>query len=212
MHEQVKTLQNIVTRKRSGKVLTFSAPHVFKALQILSKQTYVSRATFCDELHLGEGSVKTLISHLKNSGLVKSIRAGTFLTPKGKKFVKKFQSVIPAKCFIKSCYIARGKYNYAMLLRNYGNVIGNGMDQRDYAILYGAIGATTLIFKNNEFVFSKEDIDCLSNDPDTKTTLIEKLSPVNNDVIIIASSNDQFVAEISAINSALWTFATHEKH
>ena len=35
------------------------------------------------------------------------------------------------------------------------------------------------------------------------------MHPENGDVVIISSSDDSFVAEISAKNSALWTMATN---
>lgn len=212
MHNQIRTLQNIVTRKGSNKVLTFSTPHVFKALHILSKQKYSSRSTFCKELQIGEGAVRTMIMHLKNSGLVDSIRAGTFLTAKGKKFSKKIFEVVAAQCKIESCNVAREKFNHAILLRDYASMIGNGMDQRDYAIFYGAKGATTLAFENKQFVFPGENHDCLSDDLKTKEVLMKNLNPNENDLVIIGSSDDSFVAEISAINSVLWTLAIHEKH
>ena len=205
MQNEIKKLQNIVTRKGSSKILTFSAPHVFKALQILSKQKYVSRISFCNELHIGEGAVRTLISHLKQDRIVDSIRAGTFLTPKGKKFVKKFSDTITSQCTIESCNIAREKYNHAFLVKNHAGIICNGMDQRDFAILYGAKSATTLLFEKNQFVFPNESQDALSDDSKTKEKLLEKLMPEENDTIIIASSDDPFVAEISAINSVLCT-------
>ena len=212
MHNQIKTLQNIVTRKRSSRVLTFSTPHVFKALHILSSQKYTSRQTFCKELCIGEGAVRTLILHLKQSGLADSIRAGTFLTANGIRFTKKFFDVVPAQCNIEPCNVAREKYNHAILLRDYASVIGNGMDQRDYSILYGAKGATTISFENDRFVFPGETNDCLSDDPKTKKDLLDNLKPKENDLVIIASSDEPFVAEISAINSVLWTLAAHERH
>ncbi|MGI0023045.1 MAG: DUF4443 domain-containing protein, partial [Nitrososphaeraceae archaeon] len=82
--------------------------------------------------------------------------------------------------------------------------------QRDYAILYGASGATTLICGKNGFVFPGENIDCLADDPKTKRGLIEKLKPNEDDVVIISSADDPFIAEISAINSVLWTIATQK--
>jgi len=212
MHNQIRTMQNIVTRKGSSRVLTFSTPHVFKAMHILSEQKYVSRQTFCRELHIGEGAVRTLILHLKQAGLADSIKAGTFLTPKGTRFVKKILDVVPSQCNIMQCNIAREKYNHAILLRNYASVVDNGMEQRDYSILYGAKGATTLSFESGRFVFPGETDDCLSEDPKTKNDLLENLKPKENDLVIIASSDDPFVAEISAINSVLWTLATHERH
>jgi hypothetical protein len=212
MYKQVKTLQNLVTRNGSSRVLSFSAPHVFKALQLLNEQKYVSRATFGKELHMGEGAVKTLIKHMKQDEIVKSIKAGTFLTLRGKRFVKKFLDVISAQCSIIPCNIVRCKYNHAILVKNFANLLGNGMQQRDYAILYGASGATTLEYTKNKFVFLGESVDCLSDEPEIKKTLVESLHPENNDVIIISSSDDPFVAEISAINSALWTLIEYEKN
>jgi len=207
MHKDIQKLYNIVTRKGSSKILTFSSPHVFKALQLLSKQKYVSRIMFCNELHMGEGAVRTMILHLKQNDLVDSIRAGTFLTPKGKKFAKKFSDTISAQCTIESCNIAREEYNHAFLVKNHAGIICNGMDQRDFAILYGAKSATTLLFNNHQFVFPNESTDALVDDSKTKEILFEKLMPEENDTIIISSSDDPFVAEISAINSVLCTLA-----
>ncbi|MDH5463427.1 MAG: DUF4443 domain-containing protein [Nitrosopumilus sp.] len=206
MHQQIKTLQNIVTRKGSSKVLTFSAPHVLKSIFYLSSQKYVSRASFCREIHLGEGAVKTLISHLKEYEIVDSIKSGTFLTKKGIKLAAQFQKATPSQCFIKKCQITNGIYNYAILLKKkYVSNLGNGMKQRDYAILYGASDSLTLIFKEKEFVFSGDDITCFTDEPETRDALIEALKPAEGDIIIITSSNDKFVAEISAINTILWT-------
>lgn len=212
LQQYIKTLQNIVTRKGSSKVLTFSAPHVFMALQLLSRQRYVSRAIFCNELHLGEGAIKTLISHLKEVGLVESIKAGTLLTKKGNLFVKKFLEVISSECTVKKCEIAPARHNHAIILKKYSKAIGNGMQQRDYSILYGAVGATTLVYKNNQFVFPTGKSDMLFDDRVTMNDLIKKLAPQEEDVVIIASADEPFVAKISAINSALWTLATHNKN
>lgn len=212
MQQHVKTLQNIVTRKGSSKILTFSAPHVFVALQLLSRQKYVSRATFCSELHLGEGATKTLIAHLKEAGLVESVKSGTLLTKKGNLFVKKFLETVTAECTVKKCEIAPARYNHAIILKKYSKAIGNGMQQRDYAILYGSVGATTLVYKNNQFVFPTGKSDMLLDDGLTMKNLVEKLAPQEEDVVIIASADDPFVAKISAINSVLWTLATHHRN
>ncbi len=208
MRKNIQTLQNIVSRKGSSKILTFSIPHVFKALQLLSDDKFVSRATFSREIHLGEGAVKTLILHLKEAGMVDSTKSGTFLTEKGQQFIKQIKKVLPKECTIKKSKIIQGKFNHAILLRKYSHFIKTGLEQRDYAILYGSSGCTTILFKNNQFVFPGDERDCFVNDISTKNKLAEKLSPQEKDVIIISSSDDPFVAEISAKNSALWTLAT----
>jgi hypothetical protein len=210
MKQEIKTLQNIVTRKGSSKALTFSSPHVLKSIFCFSNQKYVSRATFCKEIHLGEGAVKTLISHLKEYGIVSSIKSGTFLTKKGIKFATKFYNAVPSQGFVK-CDITRGKYNYSMVLKKeHISELGNGMEQRDYAILYGASDSLTLIFQNGKFVFSGDSRDCFQNEFETKEILINILKPENGDIVIITSSDDKFVAEISAINTALWTLGNEK--
>ena len=209
LKKNIKILQNIVSRKGSSKVLTFSIPHVFKALQMLHKEKFVSRATFGNEIHLGEGAVKTLISHLKEAKLIDSTKSGSFLTEKGSKIIKQIQNAIPKEGYIKKCKLIPGKNNYAVLLRNYSYAIKTGLEQRDFAILYGSSGCITMLFHENRFVFPGErEKDCFENDKKTKNMLIEKLEPKEGDVIIISSSNDAFVSEISAKNSALSTIVT----
>lgn len=212
MQQQIKTLQKIVSRKRTSKALTFSIPHVLKSILLLSKQKYVSRTTFCDELHIGEGAVRTLISHLKEHEFADSIKAGTFLTTRGKNFAKKFQDAMPYQTFLKKCCLTNGNYNCAIILRKEQvQNIGNGMQQRDYAILYGASDSLTLRFKKGEFVFVGDEVVCFSDEPEIKENLIESLHPKNNDIVIITSSNDKFVAEISAINTTLCTLGTQKE-
>ncbi len=209
MQSKVKALQNVVSRKGSSKVLTFSVPHVFKALQLLHVNQFVSRSMFCTELHMGEGAVKTMIAHLKEESFVDSTKSGTFLTSKGKNFIKSLYDIMPFECVIRKCSIAPGKFNYGVILKRYSSATKSGMEQRDYAVLYGASGATTIQYKEDQFVFPKENIDCLADDLRTRKTLTDELHPQNGDLIIIASATDQFVAEIAAKNSALWTLATH---
>ena len=209
MKKTIEIIQSIVSRKGSSKVLTFSIPHVFKALQLLGENKYVSRATFGKEIHLGEGAVKTLIAHLKEANIIDSTKSGSFLTEIGSGIVKQLQETVPFECDIKKCSIISGRKNHAIILKNYAHAIKSGLEQRDYAIMYGSSGCITILFQNDIFTFPKEETDCFVNDKQTKQQIIENMRPENGDVIIISSSDDPFVAEISAKNSALWTMATN---
>ncbi|KAF6244414.1 hypothetical protein C6989_09080 [Nitrosopumilus sp. b2] len=208
MKKTIQTLQNIVSRKGSSKILTFSIPHVFKALQLLSEEKFVSRATLGKEIHLGEGAVKTLVLHLKEAGIIESTRSGNFLTDKGEKITLQLKKIISNECKIEKNGLTKSKNNHAIILKKFSSVIKTGLEQRDYAIMYGSSGCITLMFENNRFVFPGEDKDCLASYKKIKQTLLEKLNPSEGDIVIISSSDDPFVAEISAKNSALWTIAT----
>ena len=209
LQKQIQILQNVVSRKGSSKVLSFSIPHVFKALQLLNKDHFVSRAKFCNELRLGEGAIKTLIAHLKDAKMIDTTKSGTFLTSKGKKFSESLLKIIQKECKLEKCKITPKKHNHAIILKNYSSAIRTGLEQRDYAILYGASGCTTILYKNKKFVFPGEERDCFSRDKKSRMHILEKLCPEEGDVIIISSSDDPFVAEVSAKNSALWTLATN---
>ena len=177
-------------------------------MQLLDKDGFVSRATFAKEIHLGEGAVKTLILHLKKAGMVESTKSGTFLTEKGTKLTNQIKNTIAKECKIKKSSIIQGKHNHAILLKKYSKMIKTGIEQRDYAILYGSSGCTTMIYKNKKLVFPGNERECFPKDVKTRKHIIKNLCPEEDDIIIISSSDDPFVAEISAKNSALWTIAT----
>ena len=174
MKKNIQIIQNIVSRKGSSKVLTFSIPHVFKALQLLAEEQFVSRATFGREIHLGEGAVKTLILHLKEAKIIDSTKSGSYLTEKGQKIVKQIQKVLPKECKIKKCKLIPGKNNHAIILKDYSSAIKYGLEQRDYAILYGSSGCITILFQENKFMFPGDDKECFRNDKKTQKYLLEK--------------------------------------
>lgn len=157
---------------------------------------------------MGEGAVKTLILHLKEKGLADSIRAGTFLTRRGIRFVNEFQKMMPSECFISNSSLTKSKINYAVLLRNMKGHIRSGIEQRDAAILYGANSTVTMIFQKNKFVFPREESDCLHSDKLTRKILFENLNPKEGDVIILVAANDPNSAEIAVKNSALFTISS----
>ena len=71
-----------------------------KYWQLIESKGHVSRNILCKELSLGEGSVKTLVKHLKAQGIIESTKAGTTITPKGKRISEQFLSAIPAETML----------------------------------------------------------------------------------------------------------------
>ena len=84
---------------------------------LLSKNEHISRALLCEELSLGEGSVRTLIKHLKMQNLISSTNHGTTLTEKGKIISRLLVKSIPTEINMPKCSIALGKFNYVVLLK-----------------------------------------------------------------------------------------------
>src|SRR5215469_12410818 len=213
MHIYVKTLQGISSRYAPSRTLSFDIAHVFKALQLIETRGHTSRYALCKELNLGEGSVKTLVKHLMIENMIETSNAGTRMSDKGKKFFAELHSSIPAECKIPKCSIAFGKFNHAILLKKLSSAIKLGIEQRDAAIKAGGIGATTLLFRKGKFMMPSTNIDSLRKDPQIHKLLIEELNPKDDDVEIIAGSDeDGRITELSAKSAALSTVMNHNRH
>jgi len=212
MHMYIKLLERIASRFSPSRILSFNAVHVLKSLQLMQQNEYVSRARLSKELGLGEGSIKTLIKHLKANNIIQTAKAGCYLTGKGKKLSSNLLSAIPAEVSIPTNSITVGNHNYAVLLRGHAFAVATGVEQRDAVIKFGGQGATTLLFKDAKFIMPRTDYDCLSKEPEMRNLLVSKLKPQEDDVIIIGSASDEITAELAAKSAALFTIASHEKH
>jgi len=209
----VKTLAKIASRYAPSRILSFDSVHVFIVLQLIEKKGHVSRNLLCKELSLGEGSVKTLVKHLKTHGIIESNKSGTTTSSKGKRISEQLLSAIPEEMSLSKCSIALGKFNYVVLLKQYGFALKLGIEQRDAAIRTGAIGATSLLFKHNRFVMPGTSDDPLTKEPNTARLLLEKLKPEEGDAIVIGSDmEDERRAELAAKAAALTTIMAHESH
>ncbi len=205
-------LSKVAERYAPSRLLSFDLVHVFKTMQLLEEKKIISRSLLMRELGLGEGSVKTLVKHMKMSGLVENSNAGMWFTNKGKTVYTKLHGSIPREMDIPKCSVALGKFNHAVLVKNLANSVGSGIEQRDAAIKLGAVGATTLIFSNGRILLPDTREDLLINNPKVHSQIIKKLEPEENDVIIMGSSEDKKTAEMAAKSAALNTIADHEKH
>lgn len=162
MHMYITTLEKVTSRYAPSRILSFDVVHVFAALQMIGKDNNrTSRNALCSGLSLGEGTVKTLVKHLKMQGLIETSNRGTKLTVKGKSICEGLLSAIPAEISLPKCSVALSRFNYAVLVREFGFAVGLGIEQRDAAIKMGAKGATTLLFKDNKFVMPTNRDDSL---------------------------------------------------
>ncbi len=213
MHTYVKTLQKVANRYAPSRVLSFDMVHVFKTLQLIQERGHVSRDALCEKLELGEGTIKTLMRHLKMQNLIESTNAGTKMTKKGNLFFSELSGSMPSEISLSKCAITLGKHNYAVLVKQMSSAIKSGIEQRDAAIKMGASGATTLLFKDNKFLIPRINFDALKDEHQLSEQLIENLNPQDGDVLIIGSDNrSKKKAEFAAKSAALITIMSHERH
>jgi hypothetical protein len=209
----VKVLQETSGRYAPSRILSFDIAHVFKTFQLIENNGHISRELLCHELNLGEGSIKTLIKHLKMQDLIETSKIGTRMSVKGNRIFSNILSSVPRECVLPKCSVALGKYNYAVLLKRSSFAVKSGIEQRDAAIKMGALGATTLCYKREKFIIPGTRYDALKSEPNIGQLLVHKLKPEYRDIIIIGSDDtDKRTAELAAKNAALLTVMSHEKH
>jgi hypothetical protein len=213
MHTYVRTLQKVASRIAPSRILSFEMVHVLVTLQLIQERGHVSRHTLCKKLDLGEGTVKTLVKHLKIYDLIETDKTGTRISTKGSKLLSELLLSIPAEMSISTCSVALGKFNYAILIKQMSYVIRSGIEQRDAAIKMNALGATTLVFKDDKFMIPNTNFNALHREQKLHTLLVDSLKPEEGDVLIIGSDNiSERAAEFAAKSAALVTIMNHEKH
>ncbi len=154
---------------------------------------------------LGEGTVRTMIKHLENKGLINTSRQGITLTKAGRKLTTDLKSFIGKKVEIPSTTLTVGPFNVAVLVKSASHLVRTGVEQRDAAIKVGALGATTLIFTHGTLRMPNADEDSTLKDSKMRDLLISKLQPSDQDLVVIGSANDESTAEIGAIAAILET-------
>jgi hypothetical protein len=203
----------VASKYAPSRALSYDVMHVFKTLQLIEQKGHVSRDILCNELSLGEGTIRTLVRHLKMQNLVESSNAGTKMTEKGQLFFSDIKASIPAEMKLPKCSVALGKFNYAVILKHMSSAVKSGIEQRDAAIKIDASGATTLIFRNGKFLLAGTNLDALKNEHKIRKLLMVGLNPMDEDVIIIGSDGiSEKRAEYAAKSAALLTIKNHEKH
>jgi len=193
-----------VTRKIApGPAPSFNEAHVVKALEIIGKCGVVGRITLSKEVGLGEGTIRTLLKHLKNEAVTQSSRSGISFSEEGKKLFSDLRSKLSEGVEVPSSPLTVGSFNIAVLVRDSAQAVGSGMEQRDTAIKSGASGATTLVFSGNKLSMPACVNDISESTSSLHDEIVTKLNPNENDVIIVGSGENRKLAEIGAKMAAI---------
>ena len=198
-----KFIQEIAGKKAPGPSTTFTVFHVFYALELLSQKP-LGRNKLAKELNVGDGAVRTIISRLRSADLIETSKEGCNLTKKGLETWRQFEQVFPKRVEIPPSELSQSEFNFAFLVKNSGNKVKSGIDQRDAAIIAGARKALIAVFKDDHLRIESVS-DCIENlYPKAATQILKELTPEDNDVIIIAGADSALKAKRGAF-AAGWS-------
>ena len=195
--EQVKLLDQLVSKTAPGRSPDFTRAHVLYAL-ILLKDQRIGRKQLAEELHLGEGTIRTILSRLQDMGLIEISRPGVTLSSAGLEYLNAVTRVLMWKP-LPDTEITVDEINWAVLVRGVSNRVRLGVEQRDQALIHGATGATTMVYHQESWVLP-------GIDEEVEGQILRSLSefePDENDVAVIGTSGDGFTAIIGALAAAL---------
>ncbi|MFX1238081.1 MAG: DUF4443 domain-containing protein [Promethearchaeota archaeon] len=205
---------------------SFDYIHIILALYIfgeLSKEEGIGRYRLKEELMIGSGTVKSLITKLnKKKQFIKVIitnnqKKGHVLTKKGQLFLNKIKEKIPIlkegdlSKFRDIIIEAEDLKAYMSLIKDAAPNITNGIAQRDAAIKINGSGATCLVFNGNKFVFptlSKvgSEMEQVEINDRIQSYFKEQLIDIEldkNDVLIVGLGESIEKARLASLNAAL---------
>jgi len=203
-----RLLEEFVREKAPGPRPSFSVVHVIKALELIAERP-IGRNRLSKELVLGEGATRTLIERLKSYGLITINRVGCVFSKKGEKTWNILHAAFPRKIVLERSGLTLGAFNVAVLVKGCSRKIKLGMEQRDAALLTGAKGATTLIFKDGKLTVPPDYRNVAEDFPKVYRNLVDSMKPEENDVIVVGSADTLEKAGYGAL-AAAWSLLNNQ--
>ena len=198
-----KFMQQISGKRAPGPSTSFTIFHVYYALELMADKP-LGRNKLAEKLNVGDGAVRTIISRLRESGLIDTAKNGCNLTDKGKAVWKQFEEIFPKQVDLPKSELNNSEYNHAFLVKNSGEKISSGIDQRDAAIIAGARKALIIVCKNGHLIIHSVSDEIEKQYPKAAKQILEQIQPDNNDVVIVASAETPLKAKRGAF-AAAWS-------
>jgi len=197
-------LESLTFEKAPGPSPSFSVFDIIRVLRIIAETGSVGRGKLSEKLALGRGATRTLLARLVEAQLICTSRSGCSLTDEGKRILRKIEEVIPCISEIGRNELTFAEYNVAVQVRNRGEKVGKGIEQRDAAVRAGAKGAVTLIYRDEKLILPTITVDAAESYPVAYKQIISLMDLKENDVAIIVCADSLKNAEYGAL-AAAWT-------
>lgn len=189
-----------VKQASRGGAPLFQPFHILKALWFL-KESPISRKDLSAKIGIGEGSTRKLFDYIDNEGWASSSRKGIALSERGSVLL---ESLGFRATEVDADSLTVGDKDFGICLGKCANKVSSGIEQRDEAIKAGALGATTLVFRNGSLTLS-DGFDVEAAEPVISQTLKRAFDLSDGDVLILGSASSLELAQNGAFAAAVWT-------
>jgi len=183
---------------------SFTRAHFLLAFLTIGTSGMIGRQALAREAGLGEGAARTILGRLRDGGYVDVNASGAFLTKKGKRLLLLLRDRLLPLVSLEESRLTVGNEQAAVGVRGAGRGLGNGITQRDSAIVVGASGATSYAIRGSKFTVPGGSADCERDFPTGVWKLLRKrLAPRDGDVVIVCGARDSQRAKLGALSAAL---------
>jgi hypothetical protein len=189
-----------VKQASRGGAPLFQPFHILKALWCL-KESPLSRKDLSMKIGIGEGSTRKLLEYMETEGWASSSRKGIILGEGGADLL---ESLGFRATEVEAGSLTVGDKDFGICLGECVDKVSNGIEQRDEAMKVGALGATTLVFRNGTLTLS-DGFDIEAAEPVISQTLIRAFDLSETDVLILGSAPSVELAQNGAFAAAVWT-------
>lgn len=194
-----------------GKVAPAFKPHqAAVALVLIGREQPLGRYDLCEKMSVGEGTVRTLLKRLTESGYIEAEgKQGQSLTSAGEDLFEDLSIDIPLGLELDVGRLVMYQEAFANLVKKKAHVVTDGIRQRDEAIIqggYGTAGATTIVQKNGVLVMPPDGFHILTEYERETLLIIESLRPDDGDVVVIGSADDPNLAREVSMAAAMTLF------
>ena len=202
-------IKDIASQKAPGPSTTFTVPHIFFALELMAEKP-IGRNKLARKLEVGEGTVRTIINRLKNSGLIETSKEGCTLTNKGVAVWEHFEELFPKRVELGETELTNAKHNYAFLVKNRGHKVKTGIEQRDAAIVAGAKRAAIMVSKQGHLTIESVSNRLEQQFPKAADQILNAVNPADNDVVVLVGADSMGKAK-HGVFAASWTLIDRDE-
>jgi len=197
-------LLQVREKKPQGPSPTFERAHLLLAILIIGESRTIGRHSLAVRAGLGEGAVRTVLKRLREEGFADADASGCHLTRGGQEAYSSLTKKLSPMAPIEGSRLTMGAAQVAVSVRDRGNAVKRGIEQRDSAIGVGAAGATTYVVRGSRFTIPGESGDCEEDFPSRAWTALRKrLKPKDGDAVILCGSDKEETARLGALSAAL---------
>ncbi|MCW4019596.1 MAG: hypothetical protein NWF00_13140 [Candidatus Bathyarchaeota archaeon] len=163
----------------------------------------VGRKKLAEQIDVGEGAVRTILSRLVEAGLMTASKMGCGLSVEGLSVWRKFEVLFPKRVSFPPSELSGCAFNFAFLVRGCGDRVESGIEQRDVAVVAGASCAVVVVFQGGRLHIESVSEDVKKTFPEAANQIFEEFKPQNGDVIVIAGGDTELKAKHGAF-AASW--------